>query len=225
MAARIVVRPGERFNRLTVIKEIQPKIFPSGIKNRQFLCKCECGGFATAVLSGLLSGRRKSCGCTRVRYINDILTKHGMIDTPTYRTWIRMRERCNSPSADNFPRYGGRGISVCKEWDSFETFLADMGEKPDGMEIDRIDTNGNYCLENCRWVSRLENARNTRASKFWVVDGNRYESLSEAAQAYDVSRTTIRNWCEGYPKNRQGQALPPKPGCCSGLKYYNGVGK
>ena len=94
---------------------------------------------------------------------------HGKSDSKTYKTWSGMKARCNNPNSSHYEYYGGRGIKVCPEWDgpnNFEKFLEDMGERPDHMELDRIDPNGDYTKENCRWVSRLENINNTRRNKY-----------------------------------------------------------
>jgi len=88
--------------------------------------------------------------------------KHGLSKDPIYPIWKSMRQRCKNPKYKEFYYYGGRGICVCKEWDNFETFKSDMGNRPDGFYLDRIDTNGNYCKENCKWVSGTESAINRR---------------------------------------------------------------
>lgn len=88
--------------------------------------------------------------------------KHGMCDTPTYKTWASMIQRCNNPNAPGYHYYGGRGITICDRWQkSFSAFLEDMGARPKGLELDRINTNGNYEPSNCRWITHAENTRNS----------------------------------------------------------------
>ena len=95
----------------------------------------------------------------------DVDSSHGMSGTPTYRSWTHMRDRCRNPSNDSWDYYGGRGITICDEWHSFEQFLADMGERPEGTSIDRIDVNGNYEPSNCRWADAKTQVENRRERK------------------------------------------------------------
>lgn len=97
--------------------------------------------------------------------------KHGRRRTKTYRVWSRMKERCIRPGHKSWSDYGGRGIKVCAAWLRFEPFLADMGEVPQGMTLDRIDTDGDYCPENCRWATMKEQARNRRSNHLLTMDG------------------------------------------------------
>lgn len=109
------------------------------------------------------SGDSKSCGCWQKEVTSEINRTHGMSRTTEYSTWVGMLQRCTNPKAPEYPRYGGRGIVVCDRWlNSFETFLEDMGAKPEGSSLDRIDNDGNYSPENCRWTSPTVQLHNRR---------------------------------------------------------------
>ena len=149
------------------------------------------------------------------------LVKHGMHDTKTYKTWEGMIQRCNNPKNPRYKNYGGRGISVCQEWNEFLKFVEDMGVRPDGYQIDRIDNDGDYSKENCRWIPKAENQLNKRTSKWWYVYGEKFSSAKIAAKKFGVCQTTICSWCDGYI-TKSGNYSPPKKGCWSELKYKGG---
>jgi hypothetical protein len=137
-----------------------------------WLCECECGNKSRVPANRLLSGRVKSCGCLKAeRIAKGTNLQHGLSYTSTHAVWASMKSRCTNRNQRCYPRYGGRGISVCERWLSFVNFYADMGDKPDGMSLDRIDPNGNYEPSNCRWATKYTQANNTRTNRFLHFNG------------------------------------------------------
>lgn len=128
-------------------------------KRIHFICECECGTSSTIQASNLLAGHSKSC-----KYCAP--TKHGYLKTPTYRAWNGARNRCNNPNNKDYDNYGGRGIRMCERWSLFQNFLADMGEAPEKLSLDRINNDGNYEPGNCRWATKSQQNFNQRKRKY-----------------------------------------------------------
>ena len=174
---RLQINAGDRFNRLTVINESTRGHLPGGQTYRRFNFICSCGNKVTIGLHWAKSGKTKSCGClareTSKSNIKKITPRktHGMTSTSTYRSWQQMRGRCENKSHHKYSIYGGKGIRVCDRWAKFENFLLDMGERPEKTSIGRIDNNGDYCKNNCRWESAKQQMRNTSYTRLITYNG------------------------------------------------------
>lgn len=162
---------GKRFGRLVAIKKVG-KADPHGTL---WLCQCDCGNFIETRAGYLRAGQTTSCGCYRTELRSAIMsrsaewnTKHGHCRrgkrSKLYNVWNTMRERCDNPNSISYPNYGAKGITVCDEWKKYENFLkfaVESGYK-EGLALDRVDSDGPYCPENCRWVTQRENNRNKK---------------------------------------------------------------
>lgn len=146
---------GEKFGKLTAIEFAGRRKTSGGESKRTWKCACDCGNIITVDASSLSSGNTQSCGCeTKAR-------THGMHKTRIYQIWSDMKIRCRNPDNKFYDRYGGRGISYQESWETFEGFMLDMEEGyEENLTLDRINPNGNYCKENCRWATQTEQCRN-----------------------------------------------------------------
>lgn len=146
---------GQRFGRLVAIKRISRGKY----KNAQWLCQCDCGHKHKVLTGNLRIGGTISCGRHRGKHGYSGRTKN---HHPLYEIWCAMRSRCNNPNNHAYKDYGGRGIKVCKRWNDFTNFIADVGERPPNHSLNRINNNGNYNPKNVRWSTPLEQRHNRR---------------------------------------------------------------
>lgn len=194
MMRRLIDLNGQRFGRLVVIGGPD-----RGVADVvRWHCRCDCGNERLVRALHLRSGHTVSCGCFhRQRRVT-----HGASDTKTYRAWWDMLQRCRNPKLSNFRAYGGRGIRVCDRWQTFENFLADMGECPAGRSLDRIDNDGNYEPGNCRWATREQQHGNLQRS-VKVTIGGETKCLKQWARHFGIHPATVRYRIrKGWPAER-----------------------
>lgn len=177
----------KRFGLYTVIGEGR-----QDDKNRFAKCECDCGSVKDVAVSRLSSGRSTRCKeCAAVSSARITNLTHGMTGTPEYKAWSSMRGRCRNASYENYPAYGGRGITVCPEWDvSFESFVSDMGLRPKGHSLDRIDNDGNYEPSNCRWAVPKDQSGNRRVTIFVTWQGKRV-TTSQLERKYGFCKGVV----------------------------------
>lgn len=181
---------GRRFGKLVVLSCTQ------STGQRRWLCRCDCGGEQDARQYGLLTGRVIDCGCgefsRRSKPRSHGATMNGK-KTPTYETWRGMKMRCDMPNNVAYHRYGGRGIKICDRWRDYGNFLADMGERPEGMTLDRVDADGDYCPENCRWADKADQSRNRTTTRvFQTPEGPM--TTTDLQARFGVSAKNVGRW-------------------------------
>lgn len=191
---------GRRFVKLVVTQFGGIKKYPSGSKTL-WKCLCDCGSEVLVYGSSLMkrNGGTKSCGCEARRAIGERSKTHGMTDTRAYNIWQAMRSRCRNQNTPAYSIYGARGITVCERWNnSFDNFIEDMGEPPDGYSIDRIDNDGDYTPENCRWANRIEQARNKSNNRRLTLNGET-RLLIEWAEQLGIDQSSLRERLDKWP--------------------------
>lgn len=180
---------GRRYGKLVVIEQSGVNSFGHPL----WLCKCDCGNTRKIVGSDLRARSHKSCGCSQ-------MTQNGLHLHPLYQTWRGMLKRCYNPKACGFTNYGGRGIRVCDRWHILQNFIDDMYAtwKP-GLEIDRMDNNGNYCPENCQWTTPYLQSRNMRRNRLVTYNG-RTQCVTDWAKEFGLHKSTLaRRLDRGLP--------------------------
>lgn len=190
---------GQRFGKLTVQSGFQ-----DGSRYR-LKCVCDCGNECSPRMDTVLAGNCISCGCMVNAFNRNGATVDGKKQTVEYSTWAGMRSRCNDPKDKAYHRYGGRGIKVCERWNDFINFLSDMGEKPEGHSIERINNDLGYSPENCKWATHIEQSRNKRTSAYSEIQARIVLGmLSKGFRGIHVSKLTgidegtIANIKNGY---------------------------
>lgn len=187
---------GKRYGNLEVIKLVVDE--PG--KKKKWLCKCDCGNVCIVAGSNLRNGHTKSCIECGHKVVAKKKTVHGETGTKLYLVWRAVLNRCENPKSKSYCDYGKRGIHLCEEWHNPKIFFdwAHKSGYEDGLEIDRINVNGDYCPENCRWITKQENANNKRNNKVVEYAGEK-KTLAEWARFYNVNYKNLsRNLKKGY---------------------------
>lgn len=187
---KVEVKEGDRYGKLTIIKEVEKKILSKGKTDRQFLCQCECGNQIIARFKSLRNGKRVTCGCYKPK---GQPPTHNKSKTRLYHIWKNMIYRCTNPERSHYEYYGGRGIKVCQDWvndfETFETWALNNGYE-ESLTIDRIDVNGDYTPDNCRWATRKEQANNTRNNRIITFNGVS-KSITQWSEETGISKNLI----------------------------------
>ena len=233
---------GLRFGKLTVIEQAPDHIAASGRRKTMWECRCECGNTITCATYSLTSGHTRSCGCIKDdpeyrRALSERNTKHGDAKTQSrerlYRVWSAMKRRCDCESDSRYDSYGGRGIKVCETWENeYEAFrdwaLANGYDRdaPYGVyTLDRIDVDGDYCPENCRWVDLKTQSSNKRSSHLVTYNG-KTQTASQWADEYGMKRATLL-FRLNSGKGTIEEAITKPANSSNRRKYYtiNGITK
>lgn len=178
---------GEKFGRLTVVSYVG-----STRSSSEWQCQCECGNTRVVLRTNLMNGQTTSCGCFRRETASVRHTTHGQRNSPEYKVWVSLIQRCCNPNDAGYSRYGERGIGVCERWrNSFEAFFEDMGKRPSSKHsIERQKNSEGYCKENCIWATSKEQTRNRRSNVVLVFEG-RKQCLADWASEFGLRTDTL----------------------------------
>lgn len=197
---------GKKFERLYVVKF--DHMDDHG--RSYWLCECECGKKLIVRRESLLTGHTKSCGCYKLDKLSERETTHGMSNTRLYNTWQAIKDRCLNKNNSRYNKYGGQGIKMCNEWDDFITFYDWAAENgyTDDLTIDRIDNDGDYCPENCRWVDNLAQQNNKGNNRFvtyldsrhTIAEWARIMNISDCNLRYHINHNNISDFAEYFGK-------------------------
>lgn len=190
---------GKKFNRLTILKEVEPSQYSKGIM-RNVLCECDCGNQKVIDLNSIKRNKSMSCKCLNKEIASKNSTTHGLtmlsagVRHSDYDIWIKMKSRCFNKNDKSYKHYGARGISVCNQWaSSFKDFINDLGWRPSkDYSLERIDYNKDYCPENCKWILKSEQSKNSRRVNLFTYKGKEY-CLTDFCKEFSFPYSTMRH--------------------------------
>ena len=165
MGRKFINKVGNKYGKLTVLMFVQKTPYT------KWLCACDCGNQKVIFGAHLVLGGTKSCGCINKELTSKRVKTHGKTKSKTYSSWHSMKSRCTNSNYSGYDRYGAKGISYDKSWESFENFWADMGDRPENTTLDRIDNTKGYSKENCRWATNSEQQSNRTNCLFLTFNG------------------------------------------------------
>lgn len=209
---------GKKFNMLTVISQE-----PTVKYVKKFKCLCDCGKYTVVEKSRLINGVTKSCGCLTKKAVSERTKIHGdntsKGQTRLYRIWHNMKQRCTNPNAHNYKRYGGRGITFCKEWEEYINFKewAINNGYDDNLFLDRQNNSGPYCPENCRWVTSDVQMNNTRKNVFVEYKGEKL-TIAQLAKKYNLKYSTLQTRIQKLGYSVEKAVETPMSGVWNGSK-------
>jgi len=195
--AKLIDITGMKFGMLTVVERSEQN---TKSREAKWICLCSCGNTTVTRGSKLRNGTVKSCGCLQRIASIEANTTHNHSYSNTYKIWSNMIHRCENPNNRYYYNYGDRGITVCDEWHTFENFLNDMGEKPKGLTLDRMDNDGNYCKDNCEWTTMRSQSNNTRRNVYIEFDGKR-QTIAQWARELNIGYDRL------YGNIRRGKTI------------------
>jgi len=200
---------GKRYGRL-IINDIESIKDKNGKWFSQAVCSCDCGSQVKSRFSSISRGSTQSCGCLQKERAIACKTTHGSTNTPEWRIWTSLKGRCQNPKNKDYDRYGGRGITIHDSWNSFKTFISDMGLKPTSKStIERIRNNEGYGPENCIWASMLEQANNRRSNLLLKVNGE-VKTCAQWARIVGVLPGLISNRIKDGWNHERSVLTPPR---------------
>jgi hypothetical protein len=202
---------GQRFGRLTAESRAENMGEGRSAKAR-WNCRCECGNVTVVFAHALKSGNTTSCGCLKQETCvtnGKLKRRHGMTKSRTWVSWDSMLQRCENRKHKSYKNYGGRGITICDRWHTFENFHADMGDAPEGLSIERNDVNGNYEPSNCRWATMLEQGANKRNNTLITANGET-KPLSAWCRQYGISKVTLMDRIKRGWSPERAITTPPR---------------